>query len=431
MSRKILLPIEVSSRELFSKLLLAHRFSSKGCTTFVGDKSSILEISKYTPNSIYFDKGYHKGVSESIYKKLKSNGIKIVSMDEENAVDFIDYQQINLRFPDSMLKQFDLIFLWGVKQFDYLRKNRINFNKRKIITTGHPRFELLKHKYKKSIYESTSRKYVKEYGDFILINTNFGLGNNIKGKEFVVENYGSRFPQIKSLINYQEKQVNNFIELCFYLSKKSNKRIVLRPHPEEDVGKYEKRLKELSNVNVVSEGSVIPWIMASKIMIHHDCTTSIECAMLKKNSIAYVKDLDRDLTTDIPLRISYIYENMDDLIKHTNQCSKHELKIDNSILVDYFSFYNNSLDNIVELTISLFAGVKNKNKNFFFYMIVSLIKEKLRVIFKKTDCLFEKKIDGLDIENIQVVIKKYNKIFNEDVVVKKVHKRLYCIKKAQ
>ena len=199
MKKVILLPIEIASRELLSKALLANRFANKDCIVFLGDKQSILEISNYTKESIFFDKGYHKNISENIYNNLKKNSIKIVSLDEENAVDFKDFQQLDLRFPDHLIPEFALIFLWGQKQYNYLRKNRDNFKEQDIFVTGHPRFDLLKDNLN-SIYYDDANKIRASIGKFILVNTNFGLGNNIKGDEFIIRNYGSRFPQIHDLV---------------------------------------------------------------------------------------------------------------------------------------------------------------------------------------------------------------------------------------
>ena len=147
LKKTILLPIEVSNRELPGKLLLAYNFAMKGCVVYFGSKASVLKFSQYLSEAIYFDKGYHENVSEEIYDILKRHKLKIVSLDEENAVDYSDYQQLNLRFPDHILKKFELIFLWGAKQLNYLKNNRKNLTLDKTIVSGHPRFELLSKKF--------------------------------------------------------------------------------------------------------------------------------------------------------------------------------------------------------------------------------------------------------------------------------------------
>jgi surface carbohydrate biosynthesis protein len=427
MKNIILLPVEISSRELLSKILLSYKFAQKGCEIYIGDKQSINEFIKYAPGSIYFDKGYHKGVSEVLYDKLLNYKCSIVSLDEENAVDFRDFQQINLRFPNHILPKFENTYLWGQKQYSYLQQNRQNFDENKIFITGHPRFDLLKDKYS-YLYAEEVIKIKNLHKKFILVNTNFGLGNNIKGEDFIIKNYGNRFPQIRSLIRYQEMQVKNFINLCKDLSSIDEYNIILRPHPEEDITTYKDSFSNYENIQAISEGSVIPWIISSELMIHHDCTTSIECGMLGKSSIAYTKDLDLNLTTDIPLRVSYQYENFDDIKEYIKNLSEVVSRIDTNILNDYFNFQESSLDNVVNNTLRI-----NKSsaqiKNYFFYKNYSVVKFKLKALINKIDHLYEKKIKGLDETTINSIIKKYDNIFegHDTVKTKKIHKKLFKI----
>lgn len=425
----ILLPIEVSSRELHSKILLAYKFADEGCKVYLGDKQSIIDFTKYVPGAIYFDKGYHKGVSEDIYKKLEHYNINIISLDEENAVDFKDFQQLNLRFPDEILSKFKYIFLWGRRQYEFLAKNRKNFDENSIFVTGHPRFDLLKNDFRR-IHQHTINDIKIRFKKFILVNTNFGLGNNIKGKDFIINNYGSRFPQIKSLINYQQEQVKIFIKLCYDIARLEDFQIVLRPHPEENIETYKSAFLNYDNIHAVSEGSVLPWIMASDLMIHHDCTTSIECAMLGKNSIAYVKDLDENLTTDVPLKISYKYDNVDDIEEYISSLSTMELKINHDILDDYFNFHSSSLNEIVSKIINI-QSYDEEQKNYIKYKYLTRLKFQLKKIINRVDPLHEKKIEGLNYKNIGDIINEYDEIFNinnKKISVTKIHKRLYQVK---
>ena len=421
----ILLPVEISSRELLSKVLLANQFASNNCVVFLGDKQSILEISRYTKNSIYFDKGYHKNVSEGIYKTLKQNSIKIISLDEENAVDFKDFQQLDLRFPDNILQEFELIFLWGKKQYEFLKKNRDNFNLENIFVSGHPRFDLLKDNLN-SVYKREANRIKSEFGKFILVNTNFGLGNNLKGNEFIIKNYGSRFPQIKKLIEYQSMQVNNFIKLCQEISYFKDFNIILRPHPEENLELYKENLAAKENVFVLKEGSVIPWIMSSEVMIHHDCTTSIESAMLGKNSIAYTKDINRDLTTDIPLRISYDFDSIDKINDYIKNISIVSKKINKDILEEYFNFNSSSTSKIIGETLKI-DSKDPKIKKYNSYKIKRFIKDLVKKILKKEDPLYEKKMEGLNLKNLITIKRKYDTIFSTNTKIIEVHKRLFKI----
>lgn len=417
-----LLPLEISSRELMAKLFMAHQFAMDGHISYVGEKSNILSLSKYISPAIYFDKGYHRGVSEKNYAILKKRGVVIVSLDEENAVDFKDLQQLNLRFPDEILDEFGLIFLWGTKQYDFLSKNRSSFNSKKIVVSGHPRFELLKNKFQE-LYANDVVNYREKFGDFILINTNFGLGNNLKSEAEVVSNYVQRFPQIKELINYQKLQVANFVALAKFLNKKTKSSIVLRPHPEESLEIYLREFKDYPNIHVVYEGSVIPWIIASKVMVHHDCTTSLEAAMLGRNSIAFTKNIDQQLTTDIPLKISYICERpseVSDLIIS----GLNNLYINEEILRSYFTFHDNSIDLIKDKLRETFKLNKSYQKKLYVFKIQSKARSIYRFFLKKESSLFKQKFQGFNIKEAKRIIDVLNSIYSASVKINFINKQL-------
>ena len=72
----ILLPVETASRELIYKTYLCNELATQGFDCYLGKKTDIYYIIKKLKNYIYIDKGYHKGISETIYDKIKKqNGI--------------------------------------------------------------------------------------------------------------------------------------------------------------------------------------------------------------------------------------------------------------------------------------------------------------------------------------------------------------------
>jgi len=425
MARNILIPIEISSRELAPKLFMANKFCMSGDVCYVGEKSNIYSLSSHLSPSIYIDKGYHVGVSNKLFDYLKSNGVKIVSLDEENAIDFEDFQTIRCRFPQEALNEFDKIFLWGKIQYEFLKSIRDNTWQKKAYILGHPRFDLLKEKFH-YLYDVEVRRYKSEYGKFILVNTNFGFGNNILSEEGVIQNYGSRVPQTKDMIAYQKIQMNNFVELCVRLGKIDNLSVVLRPHPEEDQTFYFERLGGYDNIHIVKEGSVIPWLLASETMIHHDCTPAIEAAMLGKSSISYNKDINHSLTTPLPLRISYSYSKLSDIVNNIESKEYMKKLIDNTILDDYFSFgVGSSTDAIVEAVNKMELSTNTSKGNLNLFWLVSNIKSLLRKLFNRESSLFRDKINGLNYDNIVSILKEYEKGGNGKIRVEKINKYLY------
>ena len=67
---KILIPMETSSREMLYKIYLCNILSSQGFDCYLGSKSEISFLIEKIHGFIYLDKGYHKGVSDLIYKKI-------------------------------------------------------------------------------------------------------------------------------------------------------------------------------------------------------------------------------------------------------------------------------------------------------------------------------------------------------------------------
>jgi surface carbohydrate biosynthesis protein len=417
-------PIETSNRELISKVHMCYLFACRGHDAYIGDKSNIYQLPKFINNAIYIDKGYHKNKSEKIYDSYLTGNTKIVSLDEENGVDYKSFSTLNYRFPEKVFKIFDLIFLWGEVQSDFLKGARKSFDRKKVFCYGHPKFELLKPK-NNYLYKEEVLKYKDRYGRFILINTNFGFGNNMLGEGAVIEKYLSRIPNLLDIIKYHKIQVNNFIDLTIALSQLNKFNIIIRPHPEEGHAIYNTAFEKYSNIHVVFSGSVIPWIIAADVTVHHDCTTSLEAAMLGKSSISYTKDIDQKLTTDIPTRISYQYNNINEVVNNINNRIYRKSYIDKEILEKYFSFSKDSSKMILDKIINTLVVDDLPNKNMWFFKILSNIKDLIKFILPVKNKLFEQKISGLNKREINLILHKINTKHGTNVKVKRVNKYLF------
>lgn len=352
--KTILIPIETLSRELDYKIYLSMCLVSKGCDVILGRKQSLNRLFDRFSHFTYIDKGYHEGQSEKIYDKIKSKNGIILNLDEEGAVDFPDNSTLNNRYSKVMLNSVDKTFFWGKNQKEIF-KNRVE-SQSKLIVTGHPRFQLLKDDFF-GLYDDNAKKIKNKFQDFILVNTNFGFGNNIKGDNFVISNYGNRFKNIQNIIDEDKLKFKAIITLVNELSLQY--KIVLRPHPEELIEAYSEFFKNNSNVFIIRENSSIPWIKASKACIHIDCTTGIEAAILNKRTISYIPEyLEMKMLTQLPIEVSEIFSTTSEIISSLNKGNKKNTN-KKKILNDYFSIYLN-IDNLIEQIIL----ASNKNENF-------------------------------------------------------------------
>ena len=63
--------------------------------------------------------------------------------------------------------------------------------------------------------------------------------------------------------------------------------IIIRPHPTENPQVYIDIANECQRVKVTNEGNVVPWLMATDVVIHNGCTTGVEAYMMEVPAISY------------------------------------------------------------------------------------------------------------------------------------------------
>ena len=136
----IVLPIEIKIREFLPKLLLSYSILKKSKKKFkiiLGSQRDILtKLNLF--NCIYLDKGSATMVTW-LLDRLKKNGNIIFQLDEEGPISEMDKIQKVYRYPDKVFKNVDKFFSWGKEIKKFLKKKQ----KKKIILSGHPKFDLL------------------------------------------------------------------------------------------------------------------------------------------------------------------------------------------------------------------------------------------------------------------------------------------------
>ena len=349
---------------------------------------------------IYIDKGYHNGVSEQIYQVIKENGGTIISLDEEGVVDYADNSTLLGRYSPAMFDNVDFTFFWGRNQYETVKQQIPE--QAKFLITGHPRFDLLKPAYH-YLYEDEVNNLKRQHGDFILINTNMGSGNNLRGDDFVIENYGERVKNIQDIIAFDKRKRQAYVELIKEIINETDKSVILRPHPEEDINWYQRAFNGFNKVKVIFEGSVLPWLLASEVMIHPDCTTAIESVLLGKKPISFLPlNSPDELVTELPLKVSEAFYDSRKLIKYL-KIGEFDIKQPDlaryPFLEDYFAYSKNSIQIIVD-QISLFKNnLKRNGKNGLAgrdYLYLKYLAVKIASINNKSAELTRKKLKGFN-----------------------------------
>ncbi len=422
-------------RELLYKVYICHTLALRGFQCYLGRKSNINYLTRKMKGYIYIDKGYHKGVSEQIHRAIKENGGTIISLDEEGVVDYADNSTLLGRYSPAMFDSVDFTFFWGRKQYETVQKQIPK--QAKFLITGHPRFDLLKPA-NHYLYEDAVNNLKDQHGDFILINTNMGSGNNLRGDDFVINNYGERVKTIRDIIAFDKLKRQVYVELIKEIINETGKSVILRPHPEEDVNWYQRAFNGLNKVKVVFEGSVLPWLLASEVMIHPDCTTAIESVLLGKKPISFLPLNSPDgLITKLPLKVSEAFNDSRKLIKYLKN-REFDIKqpdLDKyPFLEDYFAYSKNSIQLIVDQIDHFRTNLKKVRTNSLTvkdHLYLQYLAFRRGLIKNKSADLTRKKLKGFNEDEVYKIrnILMDNEIALKDIRTKRVTDSLYLFTK--
>ena len=80
--------------------------------------------------------------------------------------------------------------------------------------------------------------------------------------------------------------LKEFSKLIIALSKKTNLKIIVRPHPTDPLSNYN-FLKKYKNIEVNNKGSISEWIYNSRLVIHSGCTGGFESSVRGYPTISY------------------------------------------------------------------------------------------------------------------------------------------------
>ena len=75
--------------------------------------------------------------------------------------------------------------------------------------------------------------------------------------------------------------------------------LLIRPHPNEDHSPWHDAVAEVDNAHVAFDGSVVPWVIGAKALVHNNCTTAVEAAVAGTpvlNFRPWTSEFDNDLS---------------------------------------------------------------------------------------------------------------------------------------
>ncbi|MDH3900523.1 MAG: hypothetical protein OEU51_05690, partial [Gammaproteobacteria bacterium] len=187
---------------------------------------------------------------------------------------------------------------------------------------GNPRGDMLRSEIR-AFYQKDAGILRKTHGNFILVNTNFNHVNafgpdmnlfkpvNKPGRKarFGRSARGMSREYARGLADHKQAVFGHFRKLIPELEQAfPDYRIVVRPHPTENHEVYHRIAANCQRVQVTNEGNIVPWLMATRALIHNGCTTGVEAYLMGVPAISYRATINADIDDGfyrLPNRLSH------------------------------------------------------------------------------------------------------------------------------
>jgi len=296
----LLIPVENQVRELDPKLLLACIAARRGFSSVVGSRREMEFCIDSFPRSIYLSKSMTIR-SLLFFQVARRFGHEIVTWDEEALVHLPAETYFSRRLHPRAIRHVSQLFAWGPdnvelwKQYPHLPPDL------PIHSVGNPRTDMLRPEMH-AFYENEVRALRDQYGKFILINTNFNHVNAFgpdmnlfrpvkrpgETARFGRAARGMSREYAERLWHHKHAVFKDFQQMIPKLARAfDDVNIVIRPHPTERHDVYRRIAADYPRVHVTNEGNVVPWLMATAVVLHNGCTTGLEAFVLGVPAISY------------------------------------------------------------------------------------------------------------------------------------------------
>lgn len=290
----LLIPIETKAREYHAKLLLSCVAAEAGFGVILGEMNQLFFNAGWLPRGICFINNIAT-IHEAPIRRYRRMGHRVAAWCEEGIAYRNRQSYRHERVSPVVMRQVERFFAWGDYQAEDVRLAIDPADREKVVLSGSPRLDLLRPGFRE-FFRAEAERIRAQYGRFILVNSNFHRFNHFLGRGAYLRNLraNGKIPDtereafFQQWIDFLGDMYHAFAKMLETLSAAlPDHSIVLRPHPSEDQEAWQRELADLTNVEVVHEGSALPWILASEVLIHNSCATGIEAFAMGVPVIAY------------------------------------------------------------------------------------------------------------------------------------------------
>lgn len=321
----VILPCETRAREFDAKLLLACHLAESGLPTIVGAKKVIDKMATSLPRGLYIGKSMTVR-SATVLRMLRRLGFTVTAWDEEGLVWATPELYRLTKLDAHALREPSCIFAWGEANAAAIRDHP-SFTNAPLHLTGNPRTDLLRPALR-GLFNQQTDELRARYGKFVLINTNFSRINHYYPGESHLLNLleaqkhkqGQPSDPKLGMAIHKKTIFEHFLKMVAAVGEAFPEiTVVIRPHPSENHATWIEASRHCSNVRVLYEGNVVPWLMAAAVTVHNSCTTAVESFLLDRTALAYCPVTAEAYDHPLPNNLSIQCQNLSTLLDWIKQ----------------------------------------------------------------------------------------------------------------
>ena len=286
--RVVYLPIEETSREFESRVLIASCLADVGVHAVLAPQATIWHSLTNIPLGAVLFKGNNTAQARPM-AAAKRAGHFTASIEEE-ALGIRDPREITRLYDASIPHVCDLIFVHGASQAEALRTKFPGIDER-LYLSGNPRIDLLRRPLDEEI-RAQAAALREKHGPYILINTNLA-SINYRGEDIysyyelccdvgvISDESDSDFQDFKTWCRWEHGNLAATVGFLKELREtKVPWTVILRPHPSEDMTPWVRAIGDADDVQVIREGNHLAWTAGAEVLVHTSCTTGFEAFIL-------------------------------------------------------------------------------------------------------------------------------------------------------
>lgn len=283
--KRICLIIDNPLRDLDGICLITWHLIQNGAEVFIVPMNfQSFEIPAINPDVILAN--YVRNNNVNILRSYHNAGARIAIIDTEGIGSWWKDHALNmqkLQFYDFV----DEYYCWGKEQADII-KDHTSFQTSRIKVSGSPRYDFISPDLRRTLpVANVSLGY-------ILINTNFPVINPLYEEDTDeelkswIKNGVSSSRDAKAFAKSSENVFEKLIPTIQELAQRlPNQTFIIRPHPFEAMDPYLQIAGNLSNVQVVKEGTSLQWINHASLLLQMNCLTGLEATMMGVETIGF------------------------------------------------------------------------------------------------------------------------------------------------